>query len=244
MFIIESPPIKMNTLYGQLAECFDFPSPGFDTRGRVLLDLLRQDYPDAAVEMERFLGGLPQDVLDRQELFTRTFDVQSITTLDIGYVLFGDDYKRAELLSNLSREHKQLENDCAGELADHLSNVLRLIPKLSDSEVRTELVREIMVPALMLMIREFDPERVEKKKDYYQKHFQTTIAPAPGRDPAVYVHALRVLLGVLTKDFEVADRMTVFSGWSGRQVRGFLGLVEKELDIEKNANPTNSVCDA
>ena len=86
------------------------------------------------IEVEHFLDAIPERTLDLQELHTRTFDVQALTTLGTGYVLFGDDYKRGALLSNLNREHNDAQNDCRGELADHLPNVLRLIPKLKDQE--------------------------------------------------------------------------------------------------------------
>ena len=149
--------------YCDVAELLDFPGPEFATRGRALLGFLRDNYPDAAAEAALFLDAIPQRTLDLQELHTRTFDVQAVTTLGTGYVLFGDDYKRGALLSNLNREHNDAENDCRGELADHLPNVLRLIPKLKDQNLLEELVEQILVPALMLMIREFDPERIEKK---------------------------------------------------------------------------------
>jgi hypothetical protein len=37
-------------------------------------------------------------------LFTRSFDVQAVTTLDLGYIVFGEDYKRGELLVNRAPE--------------------------------------------------------------------------------------------------------------------------------------------
>lgn len=231
--------------YGSMAELLDFPGPGFAARGRVLSGLLRENYPDAAVEVEHFLDAIPDRTLDLQELHTRTFDVQSLTTLDIGYVLFGDDYKRGALLSNLSREHAQAGNDCGRELADHLPNVLRLIPKLKDQNLLDELVGQILVPALMLMIREFDPGRIEKKNANYQKHYKTLIDPACASDSTVYCRALKAVIHVLAKDFQVTEMMTRLSDWSGRpQTADFLGLVRKEMDIERNANPVNSGCDS
>jgi nitrate reductase assembly molybdenum cofactor insertion protein NarJ len=231
--------------YSQLAGLFDFPAPGFAARGQALLEVLRERYPDVAAETEQFLDAIPESTLDLQELHTRTFDVQSLTTLDLGYVLFGDDYKRGELLSNLTREHAQAGNDCGGELADHLPNVLRLIPKLEDADLRGELVRDILVPALMLMVREFDPERIERKNANYQKHYKTLIEPAPGSNSTVYSRALKAALGVLAKDFEVAETMTRLSNLNRRpQTIDFLALVEKEMEIERNANPVNSGCDA
>lgn len=233
------------THYQELAALFDFPEPEYAARGRALAARLRAEYPEAADETDRFLDGLPAETRDLQELYTRTFDVQAITTLDVGYVLFGDDYKRAELLSNLTREHQQVANDCRLELADHLPNVLRLVPKLADQELLAELVTEILVPALLLMLREFDAERIGKKNVNYRKHYKTLIDAAPDSELAIYRRGLQALLQVLTRDFEVAEAMTKLADWSERKGSAdFLGLVEKEMDIENNANPVNSGCDA
>ena len=231
--------------YDSIGELLDFPGPGFAARGQVLLDFLRKNYPDAADEVELFLDALPSRTLDLQELHTRTFDVQAVTTLGTGYVLFGDDYKRGALLSNLTREHNDAENDCRGELADHLPNVLRLIPKLKDQDLLEELVEQILVPALMLMIREFEPKRIEKKNANYQKHYKTLIDPAGGCDSTIYRLALKAALNVLARDFPVSETMSKLSDWSSRpQTMDFLRLVEKEMDIERDANPVNSGCDA
>jgi len=231
--------------YDSMAGLLDFPGPGFAARGRVLLNFLRESYPDAAAEVELFLDAIPERTLDLQELHTRTFEVQALTTLGTGYVLFGDDYKRGALLSNLNREHNDAENDCRGELADYLPNVLRLIPKLKDSELRDELVEQILVPALMLMIREFDPKRITAKNANYQKHYKTLIDHASGCDSTIYRLTLEAVLKVLARDFPVTETMAKLSDWSSRpQTMDFLRLVEKEMDIERDANPVNSGCDA
>jgi nitrate reductase assembly molybdenum cofactor insertion protein NarJ len=229
---------KNESRYDLLAGLFDFPSISFGVLGRELLTQLRDHYPHAAEELQQFLDGVPKVPLDLQELHTRTFDVQSATTLDIGYVLFGDDYKRAELLSHLVYEHKHAKNDCRGELSDHLPNLLRLIPRLENSELRIELVSEILVPALQLMIREFDSERIQKKNVNYKKHYKTLIESAPGGDATIYCRALKALLHVLTADFQIAEVA------SKLPETNFLGLISKEMEIEMTANPTNSGCDS
>ncbi len=231
--------------YGDMAALVDYPGPALAGRGSALLGFLRENYPDAALEVEQFLDAIPTNTLDLQELHTRTFDVQSLTTLDIGYVLFGDDYKRGALLSNLNQEHKRAENDCRGELADYLPNLLRLIPKLRDAQLLGELVEQILVPALMLMIREFDPERIDKKNANYRKHYKTLIDPARGSDSTVYCRMLKAVMHVLEKDFQVTGTIARLSEWSSRPKSvDFLRLVEKEMDIERDANPANSGCDA
>lgn len=231
--------------YPELAALVAFPGPGLAGRGRALLESLRDLCPEAAREVEQFLDQIPPATLDQQELHTRTFDVQALTTLDVGYVLFGDDYKRGALLSQLSQEHRRANNDCGGELADHLPNLLRLIPKIEDRELLGELVEQIMVPALMLMIREFDPQRIELKNTNYRKHFKTLIDQAQGGDAAVYCRALKAVLQVLERDFELAGTVARLSAaGSRRQTVEFLRLVEREMDIERDANPANSGCDA
>jgi len=231
--------------YREIAELLDFPGPDLAVRGRAALVSLRENCPAAAIEIEEFLDAIPDGIADLQELHTRTFEVQSLTTLDVGYVLFGDDYKRGALLSNLNREHAQAKNDCGSELADYLPNMLRLLPNLKNPDLLNELVEQILVPALMLMIREFDPERIEKKNANYRKHYKTLIDPAGGCDSTIYRLVLKAALHALAKDFPVTDTMARLSDWSRRpQTVDFLQLVEREMDVERNANPVNSGCDA
>jgi nitrate reductase assembly molybdenum cofactor insertion protein NarJ len=202
------------------------------------MDLLGDNYPKAVAELEQFMGLLPaQDLRMMQELFTRTFDVQSATTLDIGYILFGDDYKRGELLANLNREHLAVNNDCHHELADHLPNVLRLMGKLKDEELVAEMVEELIAPSLSMMISEFAPERIEKKNEAYKKHFKTLIEAAAKQIEVstLYQHALKALYEVLKQDFSF-DEKTL-----SKPACDFLQSVIKENDIEVKAEKS-SVC--
>ncbi len=95
------------------------------------------------------------------------------------------------------------------------------------------------------MIREFDSERIVKKNASYQKNYKTLIDPAPGRDSTIYCRTLKALMHMLAKDFQVAGTITRLSDRGSRpQTVDFLRLVEKEMDIERDANPVNSGCDA
>lgn len=236
--------------YNYLASLFEFPAEGYERYGDELFAQLGTLYSEGIEELNGFISGLPDELLDLQELYTRTFDVQAITTLDIGYVIFGDDYKRAELLANLSREHKKVGNNCGLELGDYLPNILRLIPLVSaaddtDPEFLEELVTEILIPGLLLMIREFEPGRIEKKNDSYKTRYKTLIEISPESDLTIYSKALKGLLQIFKVDFgvgEVIDRLMDMDG--KRKSMDFLGLVEKEFDIEEGANPTNSGCDS
>jgi nitrate reductase assembly molybdenum cofactor insertion protein NarJ len=133
--------------YQVLAPLFEYPDAGYPGRVADIQEYLSGRYADAAAELDRFAEYLPCDDLQAmQELFTRSFDVQAATTLDIGYVLFGDDYKRGILLANLSREHRNAGIDTGTELADYIPNLLRLMAVIEDEEVLHDLAYAILAP--------------------------------------------------------------------------------------------------
>jgi nitrate reductase assembly molybdenum cofactor insertion protein NarJ len=184
-----------------LASLTDFPKVGFVDEVNEIQLFLDGYYPELANVLDPFTEFVLSASLDEmQELHTRTFEVQAITTLDLGYLLFGDDYKRAELLVNLSREHVAAENDCGYELADHLPNVVRLIAKMQDDEIKNELVAKLICPGLKKMISEFDPHHLGKKNEVYVRHHKTLIE-MPGEYGTLYQRPLIVLLEIFKKEF-------------------------------------------
>ncbi len=191
--------------YSKLAGLFCYPGADFPQIVSEVQELLERQYPAAGAELKPFTefvsGASPAEL---EELFNRSFEVQAITTLDIGYVLFGDDYKRGALLVNLNREHRQAGVDCGNELADHLPNVLRLLSRMSDIELRAELVQKIIAPALRKIISEFEPEKMAQKNAVYQKHHKTLIERSANHG-TVYQHPLKALYRVLESDFEMQE---------------------------------------
>jgi nitrate reductase assembly molybdenum cofactor insertion protein NarJ len=219
--------------YHLLAGLFEYPDAGYPERVQQIKKFLDGNYPEAAGEIGKFLDYLPaDDLLTMQELFTRSFDVQAIATLDIGYVLFGDDYKRGELLANLNREHLAAKNDCGTELADHLPNILRLMSLLKDEELIEDLAYAIVGPALLEMIGEFDPGRLEKKNESYRKHYKTLIDSPAVQIEAVtfYKLALNALYKVLKQDFSRIEMMPL------KRESDFLNSVGRENEIEERAS--------
>ncbi len=91
----------------------------------------------------------------QQEYYLKTFDVQAVCFLDLGYVLFGEDYKRAQLLVNLQKEHEEAKIDCGKELGDHLPNVLTLLSKTNKPDFAEELGFIIVTPAVRFMLVKF-----------------------------------------------------------------------------------------
>jgi len=221
------------THYEHLARLFDYPQRDYPSWVLANYELLKGNYIVAAAHIEAFAQVLPtqgedfnQEALDEvQEVFTRSFDVQSITTLGVGYVLFGDDYKRGELLANLGREQAIIGMSCGTELPDHLPNVLRLLARWENKELVGELVTEILHPALTMMIEEFDAHRMAAREQLHRKFFKTLIVTSAERG-TMYCDALQAVLEVLKVDFKLGDYKP--------EVRknDFLKNIERELEIE------------
>jgi nitrate reductase molybdenum cofactor assembly chaperone len=215
-----------------LASLFEYPDADYPDRVRDVKDCLTGRYSDASAELERFIELLPVDDLQKmQELFTRSFDVQAVTTLDIGYVLFGDDYKRGILLANLNREHRHAGIDTGTELADYIPNLLRLMAVIEDEEVLRDLAYAILAPALLEMIREFSTERIQKRNKSYKKHYKTLIeTPAVAVEAVtLYQFALKSLYAVLKQDFALIETMPL------QRSNDFLASVSRENEIEEAA---------
>lgn len=187
--------------YELFATLLEYPGPGIDSSIGKLQNELSGEYPEAAKKLQAFAETFNGLALQQQEeLYIHTFDVQAFTTMDVGYVLFGEDYKRGELLVHLNREHRHAGVDCKGQLADYLPNILRLISHIEDEALKAELVHRIVIPALHKIRQDFHPEKIRKKQKLYKKH-QKTLLDDPVKKPLLYSVIFDTLTTVLQSDF-------------------------------------------
>lgn len=142
--------------YTQLADLFRYPSKESAIHIDSCLDIVASHYLEATdwfLPMQTHIKT--KTLTDLQEYYIKTFDVQAVCFMDIGYVLFGEDYKRGDFLVLIKKEQEKVNNDCGVELADHLPNLLTLLPKMEDEELREELVVSLLIPALEEMVLQF-----------------------------------------------------------------------------------------
>ncbi len=187
--------------YSLFAALFKYPAEGYQNDVRECMNLLEMSYPDAAVEIKRFVDYSTSESTDTvEELFSKTFHIQAICFLDIGYVLFGEDYKRGEFLVHMKQEQAKVGHDCGEELSDNLSNVLMLLTKTKDEEFLNELAVRVLIPALKKMLEEFDAARLALKDKILRKKHKVLIQEdIVNRN--IYNHAIQALVMVLEKDF-------------------------------------------
>ena len=151
--------------YILLSQLLEYPKTDMSEKGQQFVELVEAVFPEHLAKAKLFLKELEENNFkEQQEYYMKTFDVNAITHLDIGYLIFGEDYKRAELLVNLQKEHLSVGIDCGSELGDHLPNILKLIAITSNQEFAEELGFIITTPSVRFMVAKF------KEHDNYYKH--------------------------------------------------------------------------
>ena len=192
----------MKKQYLILSEIFKYPKVGYAEKVKSCMTYLQSNYPEAAITFERFAKFIDGKTLfEIEEVFGFTFHIQAICYLDIGYVLFGEDYSRGEFLVNMKNEQLKIKHDCEEELADNLPHVLHLIAVSSDKNFVQELVEIALVPAVEKMLEEFDPSRMALKSKVMKKK-QKAIIMENITNGNIYQNAIQTLLKVLKIDFE------------------------------------------
>ncbi len=173
--------------YKNIAELFAYPDEGLGPKARAFRNNMHFHSDVMQVKLDTFLDAVEKlDVKGQKEYYSKTFDVQAVCYLDIGYMMFGEDYKRAQMLVNLQKEHEITGIDCGSELSDHLPNVLRLLAETKNMELAEELGFIILIPAIRFMLTKF------KNIDNYYKNL------------------LEVLLEMLQYDFK-GDELLEFA---------------------------------
>jgi len=218
--------------YIEISKLFDYPDDNYLKDIDRASEALVAKYPSASIELEGFKKLLPTGTYELQELYTKSFEVQAITSLEVGYVLYGDDYTRGEILANLSAEHKAVGNDCGGELADHLANLLRLLPKVENPVILNDLVRLLIAPAVENMMKEYSPSSMKQKDKLYKKQYKTLIIPS--FPLGMFLHLFKALYIILDSDFKLIKENKPFENTS------FFGFLKSELEVEEGKKSSNS----
>ncbi|TNE76684.1 MAG: hypothetical protein EP333_02250 [Bacteroidetes bacterium] len=191
----------MRNQYKHIAEVFRYPMEGYRLRMEDCYNYLLAEYPKAAEKFESFVEYVrSHSDFEIEEIFGKTFHIQAICYLDIGYVLFAEDYKRGEFLVQMKKEQEKLNNDCGEELADNLPNVLSLMAILPDEEFLSEFGERVMKPAIKKMLQEFEESRMELK-DKVRRKKQKVVLMEEVENKNIYQNAIEALQLVVNTDF-------------------------------------------
>ncbi len=187
--------------YIDFADLLRYPGKDYPKKANNCLAMLVKYYPEVADEIRPFVDYICSHTQDEyEELYTKTFDVQPICYLDLGYVIFGEDYKRGAFLLHMQEEQLKAQNDCGTDLSDNICNMLTLFTKTDNLELLNELAVKILIPGLEKMIDEFKQARVELKMKILKKLHRAIIQEELNQGN-VYRNLFTALLLVFKKDF-------------------------------------------
>jgi nitrate reductase delta subunit len=149
--------LSIMNAFESLAAVLEYPGEELSGKLSDCRESLHDDYPEAARKLEKFDEYAAAVSLDSlRELYTVTFDLNPVCTLDIGYHVFGESYKRGAFLAGLQRALGEHGLETGAELPDHLTVILRLLSRMESDEDRSELVKLILAPALARMNKAFE----------------------------------------------------------------------------------------
>ena len=135
------------------AELFSYPTSDLAATVAACRALLQKEYPEAVPSLERFTGFLLAQLPARvEEIYTATFDLQSVCHPYVGYQLCGESQQRAMFLMQLNRLYRRYDFVAGVELPDHLSTLLRFIGTRAPLDCRLELIEDGLLPALAKML--------------------------------------------------------------------------------------------
>jgi nitrate reductase molybdenum cofactor assembly chaperone len=147
-----------------LALLLEYPGEGWAARVRAAASRVAEDFPQAHAELEPLVAlATTEPLAAAEESYVRTFDGNAERALEVGWQVFGEQYARGAFLVRLRERMRALGVEETTELPDHLSQVLRLLPRLPEEEAR-DLVSAAVAPALARLgaafaDREDDPWR-------------------------------------------------------------------------------------
>lgn len=217
--------------YIHLSEILTYPGKDYTEKVNACQEYMNQHYPEAGKTLETFTDFMQyNNFATIEETYMRTFDVQAVCSIYVGYVLFGEDYKRGAVLANLNKEHREAGNKCHNELADHLPNLLKLVPKLEDQETCYELVSMMILPAIEKIIGEFGDQKLQAKEKVYFKHHRTLLE-SPVSERLIYKYPLLAVRDVILQDFP--ELAVIEEEEAGDD--NFIRSVNQEMQIEDSS---------
>jgi nitrate reductase delta subunit len=172
-----------------LADVLEYPGPALAARAAEGAKALAAESPAAAEHLSRFARwALAAGATALEEAYTAAFDLAPICSPYVGDQLFGASRERSLLLAGLRELQEQAGIAAGAELPDHVSEVLRLVAAPLPADVRDDLVREGLAPALEKMRAALD----EARHPWADALAAAVVAVAP-REGAHRATALEVL---------------------------------------------------
>lgn len=112
-----------------------------------------QSITERYIEFYNSMKNLSREELE--ELYTQTFDINPVSSLEIGWHLFGETYERGTFLVKMRETLRELAVEESSELPDHITHILLAISRM-EGEEQSEFSEIFLAPALNKIIDAFE----------------------------------------------------------------------------------------
>lgn len=178
--------------YEAIATALSYPTKGYSAAVRTLPEVMPSECAAHVGEFAAAVGVLPLET--QQELFTQTFDLNPLCSLELGWHLFGENYERGLLLVRMREELRRAGIAEDGELPDHLTYALQLLPRM-EHEQAADFVGAIVMPALVKMM-----QAMRDKNNPYEKLLHSLAEVMRSDYPEISLPEVKVELPVLPQE--------------------------------------------
>jgi nitrate reductase delta subunit len=136
----------------RLGAILAYPREGYRSSVDECRKLLASGDPEAAVAIDSFSEAIADlDETELEELYTRSFDLNPVCTLEVGWHIYGEQYRRGRFLVQARELLSQVGIDEQGELPDHLMSLLPAVARLEPDHAAT-FAGTYLVPAVNKML--------------------------------------------------------------------------------------------
>lgn len=137
--------------FDSLALLLQYPKTGFHENLSALTTHLKENNSPGSADVLKFTEQTCDlSLADCEELFTRTFDINPVCALEVGWQLYGESYERGNFIVSMRQGLKQFGLPESGELPDHLSHVLQSIGRMKEDQA-SEFIGKLALPAVKKM---------------------------------------------------------------------------------------------
>ncbi|MCZ7555750.1 MAG: molecular chaperone TorD family protein [Bacteroidia bacterium] len=145
------------TVFDDLAVLFAYPTA--ETEKALVRTLLcfsgaevHERYPETHRALREFAVAVGQlSPTELEELYTRTFDINPSASLELGWHLYGERYERGAFLVLMRQQLREYGIAEGCELPDHLTHVLQLFGRMSDTQ-RTGMVEQYLLRGMSVLM--------------------------------------------------------------------------------------------
>lgn len=142
-------------IFDSVSGLLSYPQDGLDRIVGDCKEVLARHESFALESVTTFGSFLEASNIDRmQELYTRTFEINPVCALEVGWQLFGERYERGTFIVRMRQVLRDMNLPESTELPDHLVHVLQALGRMEKEEAH-DFAETFVLPAMEKMLAGF-----------------------------------------------------------------------------------------